>query len=78
LMERSIVVPGEQPRRFDRVVWTADGEIQIIDYKTGHQPSKKYRKQMAGYKRLISELYSMPVKAFLYYLDTGQIVEMYG
>ena len=77
MMERSIAVPGKKPRRFDRVVWTSGGEIHIVDYKTGHQPSKRYRKQMAEYKRLISTLYTQPVRAFLYYLDSGEIVEMY-
>lgn len=76
LLERVITLPGGDNRRFDRVVWTENGEIHVVDYKTGNQPSRKYRRQMAEYRRLLTGLYSQPVRAFLYYLDTGRIVEM--
>ena len=36
-VEREVVSADGDLRRVDRVVWTGDGEIHVIDYKTGRQ-----------------------------------------
>ena len=48
LLEREVMTDSGDIKRFDRVVWTADGEIHLIDYKSGSQPVNRYRKQIRG------------------------------
>ena len=37
MIERPIAIGGDDSRRPDRVVWTADGYIDVIDFKSGNQ-----------------------------------------
>ena len=76
LIEREALTSAGRTRRFDRVVWTASGEIHIVDYKTGRQPSKAYRREISEYKDFFRSIGHPDVKAYLYYLDTGDIIEM--
>ena len=75
LIERPVVLSPSESRRPDRVVWTADGHIDIIDFKSGSQPAGKYRRQLIEYARLLAELGYQNLRAYLYYLDSGEIVE---
>lgn len=77
LIERPIVVSTTESRRPDRVVWTADNHIDIIDFKSGSQPAKKYHRQLTEYVRLLSGLGYENLRAYLYYLDSGEIVEIH-
>ncbi|MDE5987779.1 MAG: PD-(D/E)XK nuclease family protein, partial [Duncaniella sp.] len=76
LIERPIVISTAETRRPDRVVWTADGHIDIIDFKSGSQPAKKYRRQLVEYVTLLSGLGYRKLRAYLYYLDSGEIIEI--
>ena len=76
LTEREVMTTDGQLKRFDRVVWTSDGEIHLIDYKSGDQPAKRYRKQMRDYLAFFKSIGYLGVRAFLYYLDTGKIIEI--
>lgn len=76
LSERPIALSGDHTKRPDRVVWTADGHIDVIDYKSGSQNPKKYFKQVRGYKDLLNSIGYERVRGFLYYLDSGEIVEV--
>lgn len=76
LIERPIVISTAETRRPDRVVWTADGHIDIIDFKSGSQPAKKYRRQLVEYATLLSGLDYRKLRAYLYYLDSGEIIEI--
>ena len=58
------------------MVWTADGYIDIIDFKSGTQKPQRYMKQVREYVGLMRELGHENVRGFLYYLDSGQIVEV--
>ena len=76
LIERPIVISTTESRRPDRVVWTADNHIDIIDFKSGSQPAKKYRRQLTEYVRLLSGLGYENLRAYLYYLgreESGQV-----
>ncbi|MCM1336594.1 MAG: UvrD-helicase domain-containing protein [Candidatus Amulumruptor caecigallinarius] len=76
---------SELVKRPDRVVWTADGTIDVIDYKTGTLPDDpaerratltKYRRQVRGYMDLISRLFPndhLPIRGFIWHLDSSQI-----
>ncbi|MDE5785641.1 MAG: PD-(D/E)XK nuclease family protein, partial [Duncaniella sp.] len=74
LIERPIIVDGEE-RRPDRVVWTADGNVEIIDYKTGKENPARYRRQVRCYMDRFAEMGYGNIRGYLWYLDTGDIVE---
>lgn len=76
MIERPIAIGGDDSRRPDRVVWTADGYIDVIDFKSGTQKPQRYMKQVREYTGLLTELGYEKVRGFLYYLDSGQIVEI--
>lgn len=76
MIERPISIGGDDSRRPDRVVWTADGTIDVIDFKSGTQKPQRYLKQVREYVSLLSNLGYENVRGFLYYLDSGQIVEV--
>lgn len=75
-VEREVVSADGDLRRVDRVVWTGDGEIHVIDYKTGRQDPKKYKRQLREYMEFFRKIENLPVRGFLYYLDSGEIVEI--
>ncbi|MDE5828765.1 MAG: UvrD-helicase domain-containing protein [Duncaniella sp.] len=74
LIERPIIVDGEE-RRPDRVVWTADGYVEIIDYKTGQENPTRYRRQVRRYMDRFAEMGYENIRGYLWYLDSGEIVE---
>jgi DNA helicase-2/ATP-dependent DNA helicase PcrA len=68
--------------KVDRLDHMADGSIRIIDYKTsglkGSKPAANYLNQLKSYTGGISSLFSTPlksIKAFLFYLKDGEILE---
>lgn len=74
LIERPIALDKEKTRRPDRVVWGKDGEVYVIDYKTGSQTPDKYRKQVKEYVDILNSIGYKNVTGYLYYLDSGDIV----
>lgn len=76
LMEREALTRGGKIKRFDRVVWTHDGELYLIDYKTGGQDPKVYSKDMKEYIDFFKSAGYLSVRAFLFFLDKGQIIEI--
>ncbi len=75
MMERPIAVGpgGRDHRRPDRVVWTADGHIDIIDYKSGQEHLRSHSRQVGAYMRQLRDLGYKGVRGFVWYLDTGVI-----
>lgn len=92
LSERSIYIgedsrTGEDAtRRPDRVVWTDEGTIDVIDYKTGELPDdpqelnsliKRYSRQVKGYMNLINQIKSSDdtseIRGFIWHLDSSSI-----
>lgn len=76
LIEREVMTGNGNVKRFDRVVWTASGEIHLVDYKSGSQPPKRYVKQIKGYIEFFKSIGYPKVRGFLYYLDTGKVIEI--
>ena len=76
LMEREALTSGGKIKRFDRVVWTRDGELFLIDYKTGGQDPKVYSRDMKEYIDFFKSARYPQVRAFLFFLDKGQIIEI--
>lgn len=75
-LERELVLPDGSLLRVDRVVWTASGELHVIDYKSGIQPANRYYKQVRAYMSFFRTITSLPVRGFLYFLDSGVIHEV--
>lgn len=75
-VEREVMTAKGEIKRFDRVVWTASGEIHLIDYKSGSQPYRRYVKQIKGYIDFFKSIGYPAVRGFLYYLDSGKIIEV--
>lgn len=76
LIERPIAVSSNHTVRPDRVVWTEDGHIDVVDFKSGTQPPGRYFKQMREYVDLLCRAGFDNVRGFLYYLDSGDIVQI--
>ena len=75
LTERSIV-DGEKQSRFDRVVWTAEGTVDVIDYKFGEEHDSDYKAQVKKYIKSLVEMGYENVRGFLWYVDKGKILEI--
>lgn len=75
LAERSIIVGADTRIRPDRVVWTADGTVDVIDYKFG-APAAKYARQVAKYMNVLKSMGYGPVRGFLWYVDSGCIEQV--
>ena len=62
--------------RPDRVVWTADGTIDVVDYKFGEEDDKKYKEQVKGYMDKLTKSGYENVRGFVWYVFKGRIVEV--
>lgn len=78
LNERAFIVSGTdgETRRYrpDRVVWRADGIIDVVDYKFGEEEPKKYIYQVRGYVNNLRKMYpGVTVNGYLWYPLAGRI-----
>lgn len=62
--------------RPDRVVWTADGHIDIIDYKFGREHDADYKRQVRGYIEAYRRLGYEGLRGFIWYVDLDSVVEI--
>lgn len=77
LTERSIsLYNSNDTYRPDRIVWTANGTIDIIDYKFGEENKSKHQKQIKNYMNLLIEMGYKNVRGFLWYFNKNQIIEI--
>lgn len=72
--ERSFVEP-DGIYRPDRVVWTADGHVDVVDFKFG-EPEAAHRKQVSHYKSMLEKAGERNVRGFLWYIAASRIVEV--
>jgi hypothetical protein len=72
--EVSLMDVGGQEYRPDRVV-VKDGIVTIVDYKFGEH-HKKYERQVARYADLWKRMGHTRIKAFLWYVESGEVVEV--
>jgi len=75
-IEREILTADGRVLRVDRVVWTASGELHVIDYKTGSQDPRRYTRQVKDYMAFFRSIGYPQVQGYLYYLDSGEIIEV--
>lgn len=60
--------------RPDRIVWTADGHIDIIDYKFTSAPSPRHATQVRGYMNMLRSMGLDGLRGFVWYPDMRQII----
>ncbi|MCM1349297.1 MAG: UvrD-helicase domain-containing protein [Firmicutes bacterium] len=71
--ERPIILPDNSNRRPDRVVWTADGYVDVIDYKFGER-NKSHFAQVKHYMHLLKQMECENIRGFLWYVDNNKII----
>jgi ATP-dependent exoDNAse (exonuclease V) beta subunit len=72
LNEASILVPGGEIRRPDRVV-IRNNTVIVIDFKFG-EPSGSHINQVVKYKNLLREMGHERVEGYVWYVDESKIV----
>ncbi|MDO4497191.1 MAG: UvrD-helicase domain-containing protein [Bacteroidales bacterium] len=73
LNEQNIVTHTTHTQRPDRIIFTPDGRVIIIDYKTGTTHSSKYHKQVDYYMKLMRDMGYRKVEGYLWYIDQKKI-----
>lgn len=73
LCERPMTLHDGSVCRPDRVVWNADGGIDVIDYKFGAEHPKQYARQVRGYMEALEAMGHDNVRGYLWYVDSGMI-----
>lgn len=73
--ERPILNLPSGNRRPDRIVWTADGHVDVIDYKFGERRSA-HRKQVSLYMNALRAMGEAGVRGFIWYVADGVIIEI--
>ena len=59
----------------DRVI-IKNNEVIIIDYKSGEQPSSKWKEQLKNYKKVLSEYFpDKDIETYIINLNTGEVLE---
>ena len=59
----------------------APGEHWVVDFKTGAREEgqeETHREQVRGYREILSGAWGVPVRGFLWYVETGEAVEVDG
>lgn len=75
--ERTIMLPDGSHYRPDRVVWTDDGTIEVVDYKFGAQHHGRYSRQVRLYTGFLRKIYPRAdVKGYIWYPDIKKIIDI--
>jgi ATP-dependent exoDNAse (exonuclease V) beta subunit len=72
--ERKIIADHFETKVPDKIIVKED-EIIVIDFKTG-MPNVKYTKQVNDYVNLLFQMESKPVKGFVFYTSTADLVQV--
>lgn len=77
LKEQSIYLPeGDSTFRPDRIVFNADGSVEIVDYKFTAEPLPTHRQQVEAYVNLLKAMGYDNVKGYLWYPEQNMINEI--
>lgn len=76
--ERPLTRPGDGNYRPDRIVWGADGCVEVIDYKFGEKKPERYGRQVRRYMEMLRETGAGAVNGYIWYVDSGVIDEVAG
>lgn len=72
--EQNIVIDGEGARRPDRIVFTSDGHVDVVDYKFGDEDHKKYHKQVQKYVNTLRDMGFKNVRGYIWFPDKMEII----
>ncbi|MCA1756414.1 MAG: UvrD-helicase domain-containing protein [Bacteroidales bacterium] len=72
--EPGLLLPGGALKRPDRVM-IDDGRVTVVDFKFG-EVSDLYFRQLNQYRSLLEEMGYVNVKAYIWYVETGNVVEV--
>jgi len=64
--------------RPDRIVWCADGHVDVVDYKFTAEEHDSHRVQVAGYAGLLRSMGIGPLRAYVWYPELRRIVPVTG
>ncbi|VEU82370.1 UvrD-helicase domain-containing protein [Acholeplasma hippikon] len=53
-----------------------EGEIHVIDYKTTDIDPDKYKNQLLTYKKYLENIFTLPVKTYLYSITQDKVLEV--
>ncbi|MEF2644371.1 MAG: 3'-5' exonuclease, partial [Paramuribaculum sp.] len=73
ICERTLVLANGDVCRPDRVVWRADGHVDVVDYKFGEEKPKLYGNQVRAYMEALRAAGNTGVRGYLWYVDSGII-----
>ncbi len=68
--------PSGTFRRADRIVWTAPGVVEVIDYKVTGAPRPSHYEQVRDYAAMLSTMNLGTVRAWLWYPLLHKIIEV--
>lgn len=72
--ERPIALKGKDTKpRPDRIVWTVNGTIDVVDYKFGKEEKEDYNEQVKRYMKHLTDAGYQQVRGFLWYVDENKI-----
>ncbi|MFN8241166.1 MAG: UvrD-helicase domain-containing protein [Bacteroidales bacterium] len=74
LNEPTILIPGGESRRPDRVILENDS-VSIVDFKFGLEKAE-HANQVKGYKSILSRMGYTKIKGYLWYVDAGKIINV--
>jgi ATP-dependent exoDNAse (exonuclease V) beta subunit len=60
--------------RPDRIVFTEDGNIEIVDYKFTHRIKDEHKEQVAEYIKELTDMGYEGVKGYLWYPEKGKVL----
>lgn len=79
ITERPLAIKGNDKtvvRRPDRVVWTEEGGVDVIDFKFGKPEKSAHSKQVSDYVRFLRSTGITNVKGYIWYISEGSLVEI--
>ncbi len=72
--EKEIISGDGKLYRLDRVVFKT-GEVQIIDFKSGEEPSSTWKKQLKSYKEVLTEYFpDKNINTYIVNLNSGEVI----
>ncbi|MCC8071847.1 MAG: UvrD-helicase domain-containing protein [Bacteroidales bacterium] len=76
LRERPLTNFDGRPLRPDRVVWTADGYVDVIDYKFGPIDMVRYPLQVREYMRALTDMGCRNVRGYIWSFKDDSIMQV--
>lgn len=75
MTRRPLVTRKGYRTKADRIVWTADGNVDIIDYRFGEE-SPDHQQHMRILMNIMSAHTHSPIRGFIWYLDKNKLVRV--